>query len=273
VKVFIFDAEKCNGCYNCQIACKDEHCGNDWFPYAKPQPDTGHFWLKLNEREHGSIPKVKVEYYPTLCMHCDNPPCITESGGSESPIYKREDGLVVIDPEKSAGRSDLADLCPYGAIYWNYELNIPQKCTGCAHLVDEGKLPHCVDLCATGAWRFGDESDFAEEIRRAKTLLPELNEKPRVYYINMPKLFIGGEVWNPADDEVIKNADITLINVETGAEHNTKSDHFGDFWFRRLDIGSYSLIIEADGFESVSVDNIELDKSLNLGDFPLRRAT
>jgi len=34
-KVLVIDISKYNGCYNCQIACKDEHCGNDWAPYAK----------------------------------------------------------------------------------------------------------------------------------------------------------------------------------------------------------------------------------------------
>ena len=51
MKVFVIDVGICNGCYSCQIACKDEHVGNDWTPYAKPQPDTGQFWLK-HERVH-----------------------------------------------------------------------------------------------------------------------------------------------------------------------------------------------------------------------------
>jgi anaerobic selenocysteine-containing dehydrogenase len=34
----VIDVTRCNGCYNCQIACKDEHVGNDWSPYSKPQP-------------------------------------------------------------------------------------------------------------------------------------------------------------------------------------------------------------------------------------------
>ena len=29
MKVIKFDHDRCNGCYNCQIACKDENCGND----------------------------------------------------------------------------------------------------------------------------------------------------------------------------------------------------------------------------------------------------
>ena len=45
-KVFAIDVAKCNGCYGCQIVCKDEHCGNDWRPYAAPQPETGQFWMR-----------------------------------------------------------------------------------------------------------------------------------------------------------------------------------------------------------------------------------
>ena len=37
-KVFVIDVARCSGCHNCQLACKDEHCENDWRPYAAPQP-------------------------------------------------------------------------------------------------------------------------------------------------------------------------------------------------------------------------------------------
>ena len=44
------------------------------------------------------------------------------------------------------------DACPYGAIYYNEDLNLAQKCTGCAHLLDRGwKEPRCVDVCPTQA--------------------------------------------------------------------------------------------------------------------------
>jgi tetrathionate reductase subunit B len=41
MKAFLIDVGICNGCYNCQIACKDGHAGNNWARYAKPQLDTG----------------------------------------------------------------------------------------------------------------------------------------------------------------------------------------------------------------------------------------
>ena len=28
-KIFLIDVARCTGCYNCQLACKDEHCEND----------------------------------------------------------------------------------------------------------------------------------------------------------------------------------------------------------------------------------------------------
>ena len=54
MKAFVIDLSVCNGCYCCQIACKDEHAGNDWSPYAKPQPDTGQFWLGIKEKSQGN---------------------------------------------------------------------------------------------------------------------------------------------------------------------------------------------------------------------------
>lgn len=263
MKVFVFDASLCNGCYGCQLACKDEHCDNEWLPYAVSQPDTGHFWGKIHQTDHGQTPKVKVEYSFELCDHCDDAPCMK---AAPDAIYKRDDGLVVIDPEKAKGCKEIVDSCPFGHIYWNENSEVPQKCTGCAHLVDEGELPHCVDMCATGALRFGDEEDFAPEIARAETLIDSAYG-PRVYYLNRPHLFIGGEVWDPESNEIIEGAQITLSG---DASQQTTSDNFGDFWFRKLDPGKYTVDIAAEGYVGQSVD-VDLTESLNIGDFPLER--
>lgn len=269
MKAFIFDASVCNGCYNCQLVCKDEHVENEWLPYAAAQPDTGQFWMRMKEQTHGQVPKVKVEYTAVPCMHCANPACLKAS--QNGAVYQREDGLVIIDPIKAKGQKQIVEACPYNAAFWNEELQLPQKCTGCAHLLDEGREPRCVESCPTGALRFGEEEDFSDEIQGAETRWPELGLKPRVYYLNGLKTFIAGDVFDPVSDECLKDAKITLLNEKTGQSWEETSDDFGDFWFREREPGLYSLKIEKDNYISYQKQGIQVAKSINLGEFPLIR--
>lgn len=262
-KVFIFDHNKCNGCRNCQLACKDEHVDNQWLPYAQAQPDTGQFWNHLDETVRGSVPKVKVTYTLHMCQHCDNAPCIA---AAPEAIYQREDGLVIIDPIKAQGVLGLVEACPYGAIYYNDALGVAQKCTGCAHLVDAGEIPHCVDVCPHEAIRFGDESDFAAEIAAAVPLMPErASDKPRVYYLNAPKRFIGGIVVDLEEDEVVIGATITLENTQTGDVQAIKTDEFGDFWFEHIDAAPYRVYVEAEGYLNRMIETTTVQEDKNVG--------
>jgi Fe-S-cluster-containing dehydrogenase component len=60
-RVFAVDVSKCNGCYNCQLACEDEHVSNDWAPYSRPKPEIGQFWVKL--RENGGTIPIEAKGY------------------------------------------------------------------------------------------------------------------------------------------------------------------------------------------------------------------
>ena len=267
-KVFCIDVAKCSGCYNCQLACKEEHCTNEWLPIAAKQPMTGQFWLQVEEHVQGTKPKVKIHYIPVLCNHCSDPVCM--KAAKDGAVYKREDGLVIIDPEKAKGQKEIAEACPYGAVFWNEELQIPQKCTGCAHLLAEGKMPRCVDVCHTGAIRFGEEEEFAEFIEGASVRQPDDGQGPRVYYRNIPGRFIAGTVYDPEEEAVIRNARCCLKDgTETWV---TESDFFGDFWFRDLPEGMFDLTIEAEGFETLLFTGIDTaENSINLGDSPMKR--
>jgi Fe-S-cluster-containing dehydrogenase component len=266
-KVFVFDTSICNGCYCCQIACKDEHCGNDWTPYAKPQPDTGQFWLRLSEHVRGTVPKVKMHYLARLCNHCDQAACI-DSCPVEGALYKREDGLVIIDPQKCTGCTQCVSACPYHVIYMNESLNIAQKCTGCAHLLDNGWTePRCADACPTGALKFMEEPEAREFMDAGEVLHPEYNQKPRVYYLNTPGKFIAGTLYDSAKREVVIGATCTLRS--NGSTWTTTTDGFGDFWFEGLEVGDYDLEIAPTGFPTKSFQGINTAADVNLGDIPL----
>jgi Fe-S-cluster-containing dehydrogenase component len=237
-------------------------------PYAKPQPETGHFWYKLNENVRGTVPQVKVSYVPVMCMHCDDAPCITAC--PSKAIFNRADGLVIIDPAKCQGRQLCLDSCPYGVIFFNETLKLAQKCTGCAHLIDRGwpiKEPRCVDSCAGKALQFGEEAAFSGLIATAEVLEPNFGPKlkARVYYLNLPKRFIAGTVYDPVAREVIKGATCTLSGDGTGT---AKTDGFGDFWFEGLKVGTFSLKIEAAG-KTKTINNISTEKDASLKDIPL----
>jgi tetrathionate reductase subunit B len=269
-KVFIIDCAMCNGCYSCHIGCKDEHVGNDWTPIAKPQPEIGHFWLKMHEKIRGTVPKVKVAYRPHICMHCDNAPCM-DACPIEGAIYKRDDGLVIIDPIKCTGCRNCVFACPYEAIYFNEELHIAQKCTGCAHLLDEGwKETRCSDNCPTLCLRLMEEDDpeAIELMAKAQVLKPELNTKPRVYYLNLPKKFIAGTIYDPVEDEVIIGGVCTLTG-EDGETYTVTTNNYGDFWFEGLPDGKFRLEINANG-KTLTFDDINTTVAdINLGDIPV----
>jgi len=270
MKVFAIDLSICNGCYCCQIACKDEHVANDWTPYAKPQPDTGQFWLGMTELVRGQVPKVKVTYIPKMCHHCDDAPCIEEC--KVDAIIKRDDGLVLIDPEKCTGCKLCEQACPHDAIFFNEDLNIAQKCTGCTHLLDndpDWDVPRCVDQCPTEALRFGEEEDLKDFIAGAEFINPEAGTKSRVYYKHLPKKFVAGTVYDPAEKEVIIGAKCTLTDDESGQSFTVDTDNFGDFWFRGLeDNRSFTLKLVKDG-KTKSVNAISTEKDLSLGDIPM----
>jgi Fe-S-cluster-containing dehydrogenase component len=257
-KVFVVDVNHCNGCFNCQVVCKDEHCNQPWLPYAEAQPMTGQYWCRVDQQERGQVPWVRVAYKPVFCNHCgDEAPC--KKIGGEA-IYTREDGLVIIDPAKAKGLRQLVDACPIGAIFYNDELDIAQKCTGCAHLLDNGwGAPRCVDACATDALRYVEESEV--DLSTAEILEGVAGLGGRVYYLNLPKRFIAGTVVDVADDEVVIGAAVELKDSAGDVVATLISDELGDFKFDQIEKGAYTVSVAGRDFAA----NVT-ERDLSLGD-------
>ena len=264
------DIDKCTGCHNCFLACRDEYYGNDYPGYSAAQPLNGQFWMQIKEVERGTYPKPKLDYIPTPCMHCQEAPCIEVA--MDRAVYRREDGIVIIDPEKAKGQEHIVNSCPYRVIFWNQDLQIPQKCTLCAHRLDKGeKQPRCVESCPTGALMFGDlddpDSDIAKVVGLAETedFHPEFNTKPLVKYSGIPKRFIAGEiVLKDKEDECAQGIKVVLEG--NGKKVETVSDVYGDFEFEGLPKNTtYKITVEEKGYVAKTIV-VTTQTDVNLGE-------
>jgi Fe-S-cluster-containing dehydrogenase component len=272
----IVDVAECTNCNLCTLAAMDEYVGNDFPGYSAPMPRHGHKWIDILQKERGQATMIDVAYVPTMCNHCDNAPCVAKGGGA---VKKRDDGIVLIDPVLAKGRKDLVEACPYGQIWWNDELQLPQAWTFDAHLLDQGwKQTRGQQSCPTGAMRaikMSDEemADIARQ-EALEVMQPEAGTKPRVYYKNLwrySKCFIGGSVAAEVNGVVdgIEGATVRLFK-DGVAVAETVSDNYGDFKFDRLDenSGNYSVEVSAAGRASKTVA-ARLGASINLGEIRL----
>ncbi|MCK5315597.1 MAG: carboxypeptidase regulatory-like domain-containing protein [Anaerolineales bacterium] len=268
----IVDIAKCHDCNNCFLACKDEYFENDFPPYSSAQPRMGQRWIDILRKERGQFPKVDVSYLPLPCMHCDDADCIKAAEGEA--VYKRDDGIVIIDPLKAKGQKAVVESCPYGVIWWNEELDLPQKCTFCAHLLDEGwDKPRCVQACPTGALEFVHIEDLEMqrmiESDKLDTLHPEYGLEPRVYYKNLyrfTKCFVTGSVALKDVDECAEGAKVFLKNGSGKVIDTTVTNNFGDFKIDNLEEnnGKYSLEVEYPGYQKQEL-SVALEDSIDVG--------
>jgi Fe-S-cluster-containing dehydrogenase component len=273
----IIDVAKCENCHNCTLATKDEHEGNHFPGYAAEQPRHGADWIKIERKVRGEGTMVEANYQPTMCNHCDDAPCM--KAGDDGSVKKRDDGIVIIDPEKAKGRKDLVDACPHKAIWWNEKLQLPQIWIFDAHLLDQGwKEPRCAQSCPTQGIEAVKiiDSEMSARVERENLRVqnPEFGTKPRIYYKNlhlMDSEFLGGSVVSKVNGitDCVTDACITLI--KEGEEiASTKTDYFGDFKFDGLkpNSGDYTVRVShhslggaettADLAESRYINNILL---------------
>ena len=281
----IIDVTRCDGCGSCQLSVKDEYVGNNYPGYAAPQPCDGVNWLWLKEVEQGHGTKIKMDYIPILFPHNRNFKLSDIPGAPEGSVFVREDGLLIIDPEKAKGCKAIFDYfekAAPGTVFWNEEKQLAQTYILDAHRLDEGeKLPRCVEDCPTQAMHWGDLNDPESDVSRFVAehgdeiedyFSTENGEDYVVRYWKLPKPFIAGEVMLCDSPDCVEGAKVTLKCRECGKALETNTDFFGDFEFKYLTKGhSYTVKAEYPGYlpkemtvmldEAKNLDVITLDKA------------
>jgi Fe-S-cluster-containing dehydrogenase component len=271
----IIDVAECTNCNLCTLAAMDEYVDNDFPGYSAPMPKHGHQWINILQKERGQIPTVDVAYVPTMCNHCDDAPCIARGKGA---VTKRSDGIVIIDPVKAKGRKDLVESCPYGHIWWNKDLKLPQAWTFDAHLIDQGwKQTRGQQSCPTGAMKAVCVDD-AEMTQIAlhdnlEVIKPELGTKPRVYYKNLwrySSCFIAGTVSAKVKDlvECVEGAKVRLVK-DGSVVAETTTDNYGDFKFDKLTENSGDYVVEVQSGRAKKSVKTKLGASITLGEIRL----
>lgn len=189
---FVINHDACIGCHACTTACKAE---ND--------VPVGNFRTSVKYVEVGKFPFVRRHFLVQRCNHCTDAPCVKIC--PVNALSKRPDGIVDIDRDACIGCRACMQACPYDALYLNDDLGAVEKCHFCAHRIDKGLSPACVNVCPVGAIVPGDLHDPNSPASRLKaqneTKARRLEQKtgPNVHYVGAHDLaFEPGMVERPS---------------------------------------------------------------------------
>ncbi len=172
----VIDSRKCLNCKACVVACKAEN-----------RVPIGSFRNWINEDRQGEYPKLRIDFEPEQCHHCEHPSCVRVCTTGAS--WQRKDGIVLVYADDCIGCRYCMVACPYDARYFDEESGTVHKCTLCSNRVDKGELPACVETCPSKVRVFGDLEDPASRLhellatRRYHVKEPQTGNGPQLYYL------------------------------------------------------------------------------------------
>lgn len=143
MKRIMIDAELCDGCMNCTLACMNAHRtdgAESIYTLSVTDPE--------NESRNFIAQDSEKHYRPIFCRHCEEPMCV-KSCMSGAMRKDPETGLVTYDREKCGSCFMCVMNCPFGAIKPDRkERSHVIKCDFCCD-IPEG--PSCVRACPKDA--------------------------------------------------------------------------------------------------------------------------
>ena len=176
----VIDLERCIGCHACTNVCKAEN-----------NVPIGGFRDWVEEHEMGEYPNSRAEFLPKLCNQCDDPGCLRVC--PTGSIYRREgDNIIELDPDICIACQACMQGCPYGMTFYNSARRTADKCNYCAHRLDAGMRPACVDICPSQCRIFGDLNDPDSWVSQALAdresigIREELGMGPNTTYFALP---------------------------------------------------------------------------------------
>ncbi len=174
---FIIDNRKCIGCHACTTACKSEH-----------DIAVGVNRTYVKQVEKGEFPNTRRIFSVMRCNHCTDAPCVNIC--PVEALYTRDDGIVDFDNNRCIGCKSCMQACPYDALYIDPDNKTAAKCNYCAHRVEVGRAPACVEVCPEHAIIAGDmdnpntEISFLLSREQVTVRKPEKGTNPNLFYIN-----------------------------------------------------------------------------------------
>ena len=150
------DVKKCVGCHSCEVACKQE--------FNLPVGPMPIRVLKIGPRKVKG--ELRTDYVPVFCKHCEDASCIKAC--PEDALYKRADGIVLVNKDKCTGCQICIDACPINAPSFNPESGKVELCNLCAQRIDNGEKPLCVLVCPARCMYFGESNEINKMMQERK---------------------------------------------------------------------------------------------------------
>jgi Fe-S-cluster-containing dehydrogenase component len=197
---FVVDITRCIGCGACCVADQQEYNvpeGNyrTWVErYVKGFSDQVYVDAPNGGLDGYQTPRSDIDewirdtfFVPKLCNMCKEAPCVQVC--PVGATFTTPDGFVLVDHDRCVGCAYCIQACPYSVRYIHPETKTVDKCTWCYHRVRKGLLPACVEVCPTGARKFGSLKDKNSEVYKIlkgpgvlTVLKPEMGTWPALYY-------------------------------------------------------------------------------------------